>query len=106
MKERTSSQDLHFGHFRAAVERGTIMDLHYKLAEIPFRTGYSPLRWKSATNVMILKKAGNTNLDKLRTLVLFESDFNHNNKFLGKQIMDNAVTHNNTASEQYSITGQ
>ena len=106
MKERTSSRDLHFGHYRAAVERNSIMDLHYKLAEIPFRTGYSPRRWKEATNVMILKKEGNTNLDKLRTLVLFEADFNHNNKFLGRSMMHHAVDKSLLAKEQYSAPGK
>ena len=75
MKERTSSRGLHFGHFRAATEYDDIMEIHYRMAEIPFRTGYVPQRWKKANNVMILKKEGVSDLDRLRTLVLFESDF-------------------------------
>ena len=54
---------------------------HYYMAEIPFRSGYSPQRWRQATNVMILKQAGVYDIDKLRTIVLFEADFNHNNFF-------------------------
>ena len=71
MKERTSRRDVHFGHFKVVVEHNKIMELHYKLAEIPFKSGYLPKRWQLATNVMILKKGGNTNLDKHCTLVLF-----------------------------------
>ena len=56
MKEHTSSRDIHFGHYKAAIEDDSLMQMHYNLAEIPFRTGYAPWRWKSATNVMILKK--------------------------------------------------
>ena len=106
MREQTSSRDIHFGHFRAATEQNKIMNLHYQLAEIPFRTGYSPTRWKKATNVMILKKEGNTDIDKLRTLVLFEADFNHNNKFLGRSMMHHMVDSNALAKEQYSSPGK
>ena len=106
MKERTSSRDIHFGHYKAAIEDDSLMQLHYNLAEIPFRTGYAPSRWKSATNVMILKKEGDTNVDKLRTLVLFESDFNHNNKFLGRTMMHHMVDTGKSAKEQYSVPGK
>ena len=106
MKEKTSSRDVHFGHYKAAVDDKDLMQLHYNLAEIPFRTGYSPIRWRAATNVMILKKQGNTNVDKLRTLVLFESDFNHNNKFLGRSTMHHMIDNNLLAEEQYSAPGR
>ena len=106
MKERTSSRGLHFGHFRAATEHDDIMDLHYRMAEIPFRTGYVPKRWKKANNVMILKKEGVSDLDRLRTLVLFESDFNHNNKFLGREMMHQMIDREFIANEQYSRPGR
>ena len=107
MKEKTSSHgNLHFGHFKAACNHNKNILLHYALAEIPFRTGFSPLRWQQATNVMILKKAGLYNLEKLRTLCLFQADFNHNNKFLGKSTMAHATEHQLTAAEQYSTPGK
>ena len=62
--------------------------LHFELAEIPFRTGYSPVSWQEATQLMILKKLGLIDVERLRTLVLYEADFNHNNKFLGKSMME------------------
>ena len=76
------------------------------MAELPFHTGQSPERWKRATNVMILKKEGNQSLDSLRTLVLFEADFNHNNKFLGKATMHHAIKSGFMAQEQYSVSGK
>ena len=106
MREQTASRDIHFGHYKAATETPNIMQFHYQLAEIPFRTGYSPQRWKKATNVMILKKENNTDVDKLRTLVLFECDFNHNNKFLGRSMMEHMKTKEFNASEQYSAPGK
>ena len=82
MKEQIASHgNIHFGHFKAACEHRENMLVHYLLAEIPFRTGFSPSRWKKATNVMIFKKAGLFDITKLRTLCLFQADHNHNNKF-------------------------
>ena len=107
MKEKTSSHGpLHFGHFKAATNHPSIIASHYILAEIPFRTGYNPCRWKQATNVMILKKAGIFDITKLRTIVLYEADFNHNNKWLGKAMMQHTINNNQLAKEQYSIPGK
>ena len=106
MKEKTASRELHFGHFKAATYNQDLMEIHYNLAEVPFRSGYSPSRWRNATNVMILKKEGNHELDKLRTLVLFEADFNHNNKFLGRKMMHHMIDNEFLAQEQYSSPGK
>ena len=106
MKEKTSSRGAHFGHYKAATVDNNVMSMHYQMAEIPFRTGYCPNRWKSANNLMILKKEGVTNIEKLRTLVLFESDFNHNNKFLGRQMMRHMIETKKIAKEQYSSPGK
>ena len=106
MKERTASRSIHFGHFKAATENDDVMRCHYSMAEIPFRSGYSPERWKKATNIMILKKEGVNDLDRLRTLVLFEADFNHNNKFFGRDMMNHMMDTNQIAQEQYSAPGR
>jgi hypothetical protein len=106
MKEKTSSRNLHFGHFKTGVQNEDLLSLHYQMAEIPFRTGYSPNRWQKATQLMILKKLGLIDVKKLRTLVLYEADFNHNNKFLGKAMMAHMQKHNFLAKEQYSVPGK
>ena len=106
MKEQTSSHDIYFGHFKAACSHKKNLLVHYVMAEVPFRTGFAPSRWKHATNVMILKKAGLFNIDKLRTLCLFQSDHNHDNKFLGREMMSHAMSQNHIAKEQYSVPGK
>ena len=106
MKEKTGCRGLHFGHYQAATECNDIMNIHYQMAEIPFCSGYTPKRWKEANNVMILKKEGVSDLDRLRTLVLFESDFNHNNKFLGREMMHQIIDKDHIAEEQYSRSGR
>ena len=105
-KEATSSRSIHFGHFKAATSHSLNLLLHYALAEIPFRSGYSLKRWKKATDVMILKKEGITDIERLRTIVLMEADFNHNNKFFGRQMMHHGVLNDLLAKEQYSIPGK
>ena len=107
MKEKTSSNGtLHFGHYKAATTHPSLIYMHYQMAEIPFRTGYSPKRWRNATNVMILKKSGIFDLNKLRTIVLFEADFNYNNKWLGRSMMEAAMKNDQLAKEQYSTPGK
>jgi hypothetical protein len=106
MKEKTASRQLHFGHFKAGIRNPDISNFHYLMAEIPLNTGYSPKRWRNATNVMILKKAGLYSLEKLRTLVLYEADFNHNNKFFGRKTMHHSIDNNKIAKEQYSVPGK
>ena len=106
MREKTGTHDLHFGHFMSSCSHQHNLLVHYIMAEVPFRTGFSPTRWKCATNVMILKKAGVFDIEKLRTLCLFQSDYNHNNKFLGRKMMDHIVENNYVAREQYSVSGK
>ena len=45
-------------------------------------------------------------VNKLRTIVLYESDFNHNNKFLGREMMKTALDNHLMAPEQYSKPGR
>lgn len=52
-------------------------------------------------DIMIPKKADSQRVDKLRTIVLMEADFNFVNKIIGKRVMANAERANNLASEQY-----
>jgi exonuclease III len=106
MRENTGTNGHHFGHYKAGMRNDLVAMVHFALAEIPFRTGYSPSRWKECTNLMILKKAGLFNVDKLRTLALFEPDFNHNNKFLGRSLINHVQGHKFLAKEQYSAPGK
>ncbi len=38
-------------------------------------------------NVMLEKLVGNDNVEKLRIIMLFKANFNHNNKWLGRETM-------------------
>ncbi len=106
MKERTASREVHFGHFKAGMKNDLISVVHWLMAEIPMRTGYTLQRWKNATDVMILKKSGLYDVEKLRTIVLFEADFNANNKYMGRSMIRHCVQKERLAQEQYSIPGR
>jgi len=50
---------------------------------------------------MLEKLAGNDNVEKLRIIVLFEADFNNNNKWIGRVTMHLAEKHNLLVPKQY-----
>jgi len=50
---------------------------------------------------MLEKQAGNFNMEKLHIILLFEGDFNQNNKWLGWAVMFHAEAHMQMAKEQY-----
>jgi hypothetical protein len=50
---------------------------------------------------MLEKKPGIWQINTLRAILLYEADFNHNNKRLGRYMLRRAETHNAVAIEQY-----
>jgi len=102
-REATSSSPsgVHFGHYMAGTFNPTIAVFNARLANLGFTTGYSLKRWKKGLNVLLEKQPGNLNVEKLRIILLFEGDFNNNNKWLGRAVMFNAEVHNLMAPEQY-----
>ena len=103
MKEQTSSAPgIHFGHFKATNSKTPIAaEVHALLAEIPMLTGYSPRRWRQCTDAMLRKKANDIRPEKLRLVTLMASDFNHNNKLIGRHIMAKGELHGRFATEQF-----
>jgi hypothetical protein len=102
-KEATSSSYsmIHFGHYIARSHDPELAAMDAAFARIPAISGYSPNRWQNGLNVMMDKKAGEIRVTKLRTLVLFEADFNQNNKSMARSMMANAEKYNLIAPEHY-----
>jgi len=75
----------------------TIAVFNTRLANLGFTTGYSLKCWRKGLNVMLEKQPGNFNVEKLRIILLFEGDFNQNNKWLGWAVMFNAESHHQMA---------
>jgi hypothetical protein len=70
-------------------------------ARIPYHYGFSPDRWRIGIDVMLEKKKGVYNIDKLRAILLYEADFNQNNKKLGRQMLAMAEQFDAIAPEQF-----
>ena len=54
---------------------------------------------------MILKKQMNFKLKKQRTLVILDTEYNQNNKILGKNTTDNGLSLKTIATEQFAKPG-
>ena len=102
-KENTSAgpSGLHFGHLKANATDEDMCFIDATLSAIPFATGYSPTRWQKGTNVMLYKKVANNHVEKLRTILLYEADFNAVNKILGRHMLSNGENCDSIAPEQY-----
>ena len=102
-RENTSSgpSPMHFGVLKAGAHSVTIASLDCWMTEIPRRSGYSPCRWRSAIDAVLWKKPGIFFLEKTRTIVLFEPDYNYLNKHISRIAMENAELFNHLAKEQY-----
>jgi hypothetical protein len=52
------------------------------MANLPYRFGFSPLRWRKGFDIMLEKKPGVRQLSTLRAILLYEADLNQKNKRL------------------------
>jgi hypothetical protein len=71
------------------------------LVNIPLKAGYSPKRWKTFVDIMILKKSGVTSLSGLCTVVLFLVDCYFAFKYVGRQMIQVAEAMQSLVMEQY-----
>ena len=103
MKETTGCRSSfpHFGHFKAPKPFNHGAQVLSSFAKIAFQTGHSFKRWQRCTDVMIPKKAKSLRPEKLRLIQLYEPDFNHQNKLIGKIAMFNGEETKALAPEQY-----
>ena len=102
-REATASgpSRLHFGHFIANAHDEKISLFDSIMAAIPHATGMSPRRWQHGIDCELEKKAGNTRVDSLRTILLFEADANQNFKKVGRDMMYQAEDLDALAQEQF-----
>jgi len=102
-QEETSSSapGIHFGHYIAGTFNPEILIINATMANIPLHTGFAYERWKKGMNVMIEKTTGDFNVEKLRIILLFEADFNANNKWIGCTVMFQAERSHLLANKQY-----
>jgi len=83
----SSASGIHFSHYITGTFNPDILIINATMANIPLWTGFAYDRWKKGINVMIKKTNGNFNVEKLRIILLFEADFNANNKWISHMVM-------------------
>jgi hypothetical protein len=101
-KERTSYSllGLTFGHYKAAMYKDTLSEMHAVFMDIALNLGYSPTHWQRGLAVMLEKKKGVIIVDKLRAILMMEADFNFGNKTTFAQcMMFTAEDHDEVAEE-------
>jgi hypothetical protein len=84
-----TSHTMHFGTWKAVALRYIILEFDALLTNTPIQKGYSPAWWRTAVDVLLLKKVMVILIEKLWTIVLFQGDFNYMNKFIGQKMMKN-----------------
>ena len=88
----------HMKSIKADSQAGEIISL---LSLLPLQIGYVPEEWKSGIDSMIPKKMHDLLPSKLRLILLLDCRFNHNNKYIGKKLMEFGERQNLLAKEQY-----
>jgi len=98
----SSPSGVHFGHYMVGTFNPIIAVFNTRLANLGFTTGYSLKSGeRDLSNMLLEKQPGNLNVEKLCIILLFEGDFNNNDKWLGQAVMSHAKDHNLMAPEQY-----
>jgi hypothetical protein len=86
---------LSFSHVKAGVQDDLISQFDATIRSLPYQYDFSPTKWQRMTDVKILKEAGIYDIEKMCTIILMNSEFNMNNKKLGRDMMRNAERHAN-----------
>jgi len=101
--EVTSSlaSSIHFGHYIAGTFNPEILVINAAMADTPLCTGFLYDQWKKGLNIMIEKTIGDFNVEKLHIILLFEVDFNSNNKWIRRAVMFQAEDVRLLADKQF-----
>ena len=103
-KMSSSQSTLNFGHYKAAATSDFLSWFHATHLTAISRSGTPPDRWSRGLTIMLEKIAGVALVNKLRTILLMEADFNFHNKLIfGKHMLQKARLHNLIPDEQYAI---
>ena len=110
----TSPSGKHLGHYKALLSLGleqdppikpladAIIELQLQLSNMALTYGHVYERWKNIVSVMIEKKPGLFLLEKLRTIHLFEADYNWLlGLIFGRRMVYNAESQNHLFESQW-----
>ena len=102
MKETTTSlPGPTFSRYKASNQNSTAAQVYFTLAIFPLLLGFALTAWCRSVALMILKKKEDLRRAKLRLITLIHGLFNHNNKWVGKCMMEFGEKECKLAKEQY-----
>ena len=86
-EEKASLPGIHAAHLKCLNSSTQAAEVISRLALVPLLTGYAPKQWKKRIDSMIPKIEGEWRPGKLRLILLMDARFNHNNKLIGRAIL-------------------
>ena len=92
---------IHFGHCKTMAKDDQLAEMEAAFLSIPLRSGYPYQYWCKGIDCTLLKKANSYRVDKLRTIVLFEADFNFINKAVSRKLARMGESKKSIAREQH-----
>lgn len=100
-EEKASAPGVHNGHLKCIDPYSVAAKVISDMALLPLQTGYTPTSWRIGIDSMIPKKVNDLRPEKLRLILLMDARFNHNNKVIGRKILEFGEKHGLLADEQY-----
>jgi hypothetical protein len=89
MKEdKSSAPGIHIGHIKCIGPTSNAAYVVSTLALLPLQTGYASALWRIGIDSMIPKKLSDLRPEKLCLILLMDVRFNHNNKLIGKKMLE------------------
>ena len=100
-EDKSSLPGIQAAHLKSIDPTTKAADIISWMALIPLITGYVPKTWKRGVDSMIPKKKNEWRAGKLRLILLMEARFNHNNKIIGRKMMEYGEKKGFLAREQF-----
>ncbi len=101
----TSPHGLHVDHYKAALHKPAILNVHRILLLIPFKIGLVPKRWRRTVQTMLEKEPRLPWIHRLQIIELFDTQVNAGFQiFVGRKMMRHAVTNDLQQAESFGST--
>lgn len=92
----------HFGVYKSVIRDDDLLQTFTQAFNLPFVTRVLYQRWSKLLNVMTEKEEGNRRVDKLRSLILGETDWNMGGRIhINRNMMRNTDRHSTIPNEHY-----
>ena len=103
---QSSISGMDFSFYKSVVQDEELNAITSTFIDIPFRSGYTPNRWRRSLNVHIMKEDNNFKPEKQRTIHLIEASFSEGAKIIfSKRMMENARLKKVIPQDQYARKG-